>query len=200
MIISCFKCNDFFKIEDKKELYIDEKKYGDLWKEIIHATEFIKLDYYREGLTLSYNNIINVLTDPNSGGKFKIYNEEKDLTNNNDLRGELYVTSNEIIFKLWKSDVLKTSNVYVIHRNYNNGNCVDDFIKRGVKPLISSINDFTQNIESRINNRTNVIDYHQTNCYELDFTQISLIKTLCQKIIDNCNKQLEGMSEKYTKI
>ena len=80
------------------------------------------------------------------------------------------------------------------------GNCIDDFINRGIEPLVDNIIDLKNSIKSRINDRIDVLEYHQTYCYEMDFSQIISIKEKAQKIIDNCNKQLENMSEKYTKI
>ena len=80
------------------------------------------------------------------------------------------------------------------------GNCTDDFIKRGVEPALWNIMDLTDLIKARVDIRKNTTEYHKTTCYEKDFTQISLIKRQAQKIVDNCEKHLERISEFYTKL
>lgn len=90
-------------------------------------------------------------------------------------------------------------NRYVID-DKNEGNCIDDFIKRGVEPQIDVIKDLVYNIKFRLPERQITKEYHSTGCYERDFTEISLIKKFAQKIADNCNKQLERISEFYTKL
>lgn len=88
---------------------------------------------------------------------------------------------------------------YIIN-NKNEGNCIDDFIKRGIEPLLDNINDLKESIKSRKEERILSTEYHNTWCYEKDFTQISLIKKQAEKIIENCNKHLERISEFYTKL
>ena len=80
------------------------------------------------------------------------------------------------------------------------GNCIDDFINRGIEPLLNDISNLKDSIKSRKNNRIRAIEYHKTNCYEQDFGQIVLIKQLAEKIVKNCNTHLERISEFYTKI
>jgi len=82
----------------------------------------------------------------------------------------------------------------------NEGNCIDDFINRGVQPLIDNINDLVDSIKDRLPERQIAIEYHRTFCYERDFTQISMIRKYAEKIAENCNKQLERISEFYTKL
>lgn len=98
-----------------------------------------------------------------------------------------------------KHNVLIDYKKIIINRN-NIGNCIDDFIDRGVYPIIESIERFCDDINGRIDERTNNNEYHQTSCYEYDFSQIVKIKQLAEKIIRNCDKQLEAISEKYTKM
>ena len=88
---------------------------------------------------------------------------------------------------------------YIIN-NKNEGNCIDDFIRRGIEPLLDNINDLKESIKSRKEDRIFSVEYHNTWCYEKDFTQISLIKKQEEKIIENCNKHLERISEFYTKL
>ena len=88
---------------------------------------------------------------------------------------------------------------YIINPEINEGNCIDDFIRRGVEPLVENINDLKESIKSRVKEREISISYHTTGCYERDFTEISLIKKQAEKIIENCNKHLERISEFYTR-
>ena len=88
---------------------------------------------------------------------------------------------------------------YIINPRTNEGNCIDDFIRRGVEPLLSNINDLKESIKSRVKEREISTSYHTTGCYERDFTEISLIKKQAEKIIENCNKHLERISEFYTR-
>ena len=82
----------------------------------------------------------------------------------------------------------------------SNGNCIDDFIKRGIEPLLSTITDYKKSIKSRKRKRTKAIEYHSTACYEHDFNDIIQIKKNAEKIVENCNKHLERISEFYTKL
>ena len=88
---------------------------------------------------------------------------------------------------------------YIINKEINEGNCIDDFIRRGVEPLVENINDLKESIKSRVKEREISISYHTTGCFERDFTEISLIKKQAEKIIENCNKHLERISEFYTR-
>lgn len=88
---------------------------------------------------------------------------------------------------------------YIINSEINEGNCIDDFIRRGVEPLLNNINDLKESIKSRVKEREISVSYHTTGCYERDFTEISLIKKQAEKIIENCNKHLERISEFYTR-
>lgn len=88
---------------------------------------------------------------------------------------------------------------YIINPEINEGNCIDDFIRRGVEPLVENINDLKESIKSRVKEREISISYHTTGCFERDFTEISLIKKQAKKIIENCNKHLERISEFYTR-
>ena len=89
---------------------------------------------------------------------------------------------------------------YIINPEINEGNCIDDFIRRGVEPLVENINDLKESIKSRVKEREISISYHTTGCFERDFTEISLIKKQAEKIIENCNKHLERISEFYTRL
>ena len=89
---------------------------------------------------------------------------------------------------------------YIFDRKKNEGNCIDDFINRGVDPLLNNINELKAQIINRRQDRISAIEYHNTFCYEKDFAQISLIKKIAEKLVENCNKHLERISEFYTEI
>lgn len=100
----------------------------------------------------------------------------------------------------FKTGELAYSNRLVLNSSSKEGNCTDDFVRRGVEPLIGNINDLLDSIKSRLDVRKTSTEYHQTGCYEMDFTQIGLIKIFANKIAENCNKHLERISEHYTKL
>jgi len=89
---------------------------------------------------------------------------------------------------------------YIFDCKKNEGNCIDDFINRGVDPLLNNINELKAQIINRRQDRISEIEYHNTFCYEKDFAQISLIKKIAEKLAENCNKHLERISEFYTEI
>lgn len=89
---------------------------------------------------------------------------------------------------------------YIFDLKKNEGNCIDDFINRGVEPLLNNINELKSQIISRRQDRISAIEYHNTFCYEKDFAQISLIKKIAEKLVENCDKHLERISEFYTEI
>lgn len=89
---------------------------------------------------------------------------------------------------------------YIFDQKKNEGNCIDDFINRGVEPLLNNINELKAQIINRRQDRISAIEYHNTFCYEKDFAQISLIKKIAEKLVENCDKHLERISEFYTEI
>ena len=99
---------------------------------------------------------------------------------------------------LYNKNIIAYENRYVTSLK-NEGNCIDDFIVRGVQPQIDNITDLVDQIKSRLPERQVTVEYHRTMCYERDFTQISLIKKMAEKIVQNCNTQLERISEFYTR-
>ena len=80
------------------------------------------------------------------------------------------------------------------------GNCVDTFIQNGLESNLDSLNNFIYEIKGRNYERENSQEYHQTSCYEHDFYQLTCIKNILDKMVNLCDKQLQQMSEKYTKI
>lgn len=134
----------------------------------------------------------------------KYYPYNDDLIN--DIKYFIYVDYYDTIITLKAYDtsnkelgIVCYENRYVID-DKNEGNCVDDFIKRGIEPQIANINDLINSIKDRLSERQIAIEYHRTDCYERDFMQISLIKKFAQKIVDNCDKHLEQISEFYTRL
>lgn len=100
----------------------------------------------------------------------------------------------------YEQDIMCFIDRYITDTKNNEGNCIDDFILRGVDSRIGVIHELMEDILSRLNQRQVAIEYHNTGCYEKDFTQIALIKKQAQIIVDNCNKQLERIADNYTKL
>jgi len=119
---------------------------------------------------------------------------------------DIFMLHDNIKIKAYKNDEYRTviyyeKNVAKTKQNDNVlGNCVDDFIRRGIETQIDTINDLIKDIKSRKELRSNLLEYHSSSCYEHDFRQIINIKDMAQKIINNCNKHLERSADKYTKI
>lgn len=82
----------------------------------------------------------------------------------------------------------------------NIGNYVDLFLYKKVYPKIVIVMNLYDNVKNRKDIREKSVEYCQTACYENDFTEISKIKDIAKQIVDDCNKQLEVMADKYTKI
>ena len=80
------------------------------------------------------------------------------------------------------------------------GNCVDDFIRRGLESNLCTIDWFMNDIRTRKEIRENSNEYHQTACYEYDFAQLIKISRTLTKMLRLCDKQIEQMSDKYTKL
>lgn len=100
----------------------------------------------------------------------------------------------------YKQDIMCLNDRYITDNSKNEGNCIDDFIQRGVISRLDVINELILDIKKRLPDRQIAIEYHNTGCYEKDFTQISLIKKQAEKIVENCNIQLERIADKYTKL
>ncbi len=100
----------------------------------------------------------------------------------------------------YEQDIMCLNERYITDTSKNEGNCIDDFIHRGVISRLDIINELVLDIQKRLPDRQIAIEYHNTGCYEKDFTQIALIKKQAEKIVENCNKQLERIADKYTKL
>lgn len=96
----------------------------------------------------------------------------------------------------YKSYLRKIKRFYL---NKTDGNCVDNFISKGVKPLLEDFNSYMINISLRKDERMKTNEYHNTDCYEKDFRQLIEMRDILKKIEKNFNKQIESISELYTK-
>lgn len=99
----------------------------------------------------------------------------------------------------------KTSSSFTYVKKYvfkkqNKGNCIDDFLTRGLNPNLTTMKNLSDDIASRVSQRTDIIEYHQTPCYEEDFAQIRSIREIASRVVEICDKQLEAISDKYTKL
>lgn len=80
------------------------------------------------------------------------------------------------------------------------GNCIDKFIEKKVSSSIINILKYRLSLRRRIDNRTDNNDYFSSLCYEQDFSDIRKIKEEATKLIEDCNKFLERISEQYSKL
>ena len=82
----------------------------------------------------------------------------------------------------------------------NNGNCVDKFVKNRLDSHLDNLMKIRNSIQDRIIIRSIIPDYFNDVCYESDFADIRKIKEESYKLIENCNKFLERISEQYSKL
>lgn len=167
-----------------------------IWDDIKQAIEEVKNDEYNEGIELNHETLYDRIL------AFDDYEEK----NKNDDCVEYFCTLTYCYDKI-EYEVENIRRTVVAREKYifrfpehTVGNCVDDFIRRGVQPLQSNINDCVEDITSRVDERSNILEYHRTFCYEKDFTQVSMIRKYAKKLVENCDKHLEKISEFYTKL
>lgn len=174
----------------------------DIWTDLKRAIEEIKTGASHDGITLTIHNLIKRLCT------FEGYSDQIYDDDTIDYYIEIDYQDTIITMKAfykgnyignYDNKILVYENRYIIS-NTNEGNCIDDFLIRGVQPQLDNINDMIESIKSRLTERQLSIEYHRTGCYEKDFTQISLIKKFAEKIIENCNTHLERITEFYTKL
>lgn len=170
-----------------------------IWGDLVQAIKELKTDKYNEGLALSFDNLVKRMIC------FDGYSDQ--ICEGSDwIDYYIYVwyEDTSIIMKGYSNEhyysgIVDYENRYITLL-VNEGNCIDDFLIRGIKPQLDNINDMVDSIKSRLSERQMAVEYHCTSCYEKDFMQISMIKKFAQKIVDNCNTQLERISEFYTKL
>ena len=178
-----------------KSVRIEVSKDGEpekVWENIILVTKHI---------INNTNTMFTCITFVNELLKFDNYVETQEMNIN---------SADYIIFiTLFKDNIncraFNENKVECFRKTYllqpqTDGNCIDDFIKRGIEPLLSDISDLKDSIKSRKDDRIQLIEYHKSQCYEQDFSQINMIKQLAEKIVNNCNIHLERITEFYTNL
>ena len=80
------------------------------------------------------------------------------------------------------------------------GNCIDKFIENRVNKRIDELLQIQLKIKNRIEERTELVDYFNTGCYEKDFSDIIELRNIANELSNNCNKFLERISEQYSKL
>ena len=200
-MITSIKLSDYTGKELVQVHYLvveNELKPPEIWNQIKKAYSNIKYNTDKDNLL----SLRNELRDT-----YK-YNIVYDINNNQvdymyliELNWEDSIISIHAYHKEnYKQKIECLNDRLITHPEKNEGNCIDDFIKRGVESRLDIINELVISIKNRLPERQSSIQYHDTWCYEKDFTQISLIKKEAEKIVANCNKQLERISDKYTKL
>ena len=174
------------------------------------ATKYnLDLKYEKDKL---YKEICNIFNSLNNNSKledflFKFNKFSKEYQLNKQIKTEeidvnilISLYDNHFLFNVesYPDRKLIESKRYI--KNKLEGNCVDNFITKVLESNLYSINNFIEDIKTRQNIRTNTKEYHQTACYEHDFSQLITIRDILNKMINSCDKQLTQMSDKYTKI
>ena len=130
-------------------------------------------------------NIDDIYVYKDSISKMIIVNEETTIH----IKIDLYNFKSLILYKTKIWDLSE-----------NTGNCIDRFLRNKLNSSIEFIKKSYSQIKLRYNKRISNDQYHQTDCYEKDYLQLCLIRDEAKKIVENCNKKLILLSEKYTKI
>lgn len=182
---------------------IDKNSFGDFWHNVIKpvikelCAKHKNHKCYVGELTKNLLNKLNVDEIPYEGSHWSSTKWPKvdfyvmiDIDN----YGVEFIVKNNIL-----------SGIDICRKRYDfddppHGNCIDKFIANNIRTGIDFVDSFAKSIEKRWKERTNIQEYHQTNCYEKDFAQLISIRDVCKKMLDSCNKELELMSEKYTKL
>ena len=190
-----------FENDNKETCFLaDIDKVKNIWKTI---KKIIKNFNNISDKVLSCQNFIYVLL----GEKEYSITHREDITDiTDDIKYyidmnwyEKYITYDIYSWKNNKQRNLYEKHKLIIDPN-NEGNCIDNFIRCGVSPSIDIIESLMESILARLPERQDAQQYHQTACYEKDFTEISLLKKAAEKIVENCNTHLERISEFYTKL
>ena len=183
---------------NKSSGFIEVNRGGEpefVWRDVMQAIKELKNDEYHEGASLTFEQFINRLL------AFDEYStsveEGEDWV---DFNITIQYEENSITMIALNRDKVECFRKTYVTSDNNEGNCVDDFIRRGVEPLLNNIIQLKDSIKSRKGERASAVEYHRTGCYEKDFGQISLIKQLAEKLVNNSNTHLERISEFYTRL
>lgn len=183
---------------NKSSGFIEVDRDGEpeiVWRDVMQAIKELKNDEYHEGASLTFDQLINRLL---AFDEYSTSVEEGEDWVDFDITIQ-YEENSITMIALNRDKVECFRKTYVTSDN-NEGNCIDDFIRRGVEPLLNNIIQLKDSIKSRKDERASAVEYHRTGCYEKDFGQISLIRQLAEKLVNNSNTHLERISEFYTRL
>jgi len=183
---------------NKSSGFIEVNRGGEpevVWRDVMQAIKELKNDEYHEGASLTFEQLINRLL---AFDEYSTSVEEGEDWVDFDITIQ-YEENSITMIALNRDKVECFRKTYVTSDN-NEGNCIDDFIRRGVEPLLNNIIQLKDSIKSRKDERASAVEYHRTGCYEKDFGQISLIRQLAEKLVNNSNTHLERISEFYTRL
>ena len=183
---------------NKSSSFIEIDRGGEpesVWRDLTQAIKELKNDEYHKGASLTFDQLVNRML------AFDDYStsveEGEDWV---DFEITIQYEQNSITMIAINRDKVKCFRKTYVTSDNNEGNCVDDFIRRGVEPLLNNIIQLKESIKSRKGERESAVEYHRTGCYEKDFGQISLIRQLAEKLVNNSNTHLERISEFYTRL
>lgn len=166
-----------------------------VWQYLMQAIKELKNDEYNGNTSLTFEKFVNRLL------AFDRYSTSIEAGEDwIDFDITIQYEENSITMIAINRDKVECFRKTYVTSDDNEGNCVDDFIRRGIEPLLNNIIQLKDSIKSRKSERASAVEYHMTGCYEKDFGQISLIKQLAEKLVSNSNTHLERISEFYTKL
>lgn len=183
---------------NKSSGFIEVNRGGEpeaVWQDLMQSIKELKNDEYHEGALLTFDQLVDRLL------AFDDYSTSVEEGEDwEDYAITIQYEENSITMIALNRDKVECFRKTIITSDNNEGNCVDDFIRRGVEPLLNNIIQLKDAIKSRKGERLSAVEYHRTGCYEKDFGQISLIKQMAEKLVSNSNTHLERISEFYTRL
>lgn len=180
------------QIKGSSDYFNTDKEPEDIWKDLIKVIQELKTDIK----IITFNKLVNKFIS-HKDYNIQYYHDKPNSTF--DITIYYYDDAVVTMIAYTQNMVERIRKTYIISPNVE-GNCIDDFIARGIEPLLNNITQLKDDIKSRKNERIVSVEYHRTGCYERDFGQISLIKQIAEKIVQNCNTHLERISEFYTNL
>ena len=176
-------------------LIYSDKNYEDIVKKVIEIIEDYLVD----------NKISYILNPYDIQEKIYKFKTDEKITEDLDYCHHIKTKKINHIYYSIEYNIYNKNNILVFSKQYNiikkkEGNCFDKFIIKAINPKLYVINQYKTDILRRQKDRNETNEYHSTSCYENDFSQLMKIKKEAEKLVNLCNKELEALSEKYTKL
>ena len=198
-------------IENNCKFYIlnSDYKYINIESFLKSLSDSIIKDYNNKEIDFDYYenffNENNISFDEEEGIYKKIFNNYNEFNDTHITHTKDYIriTSEDILHNLSNDE----NDLEVITKFYKTitikepkGNCIDRFIEKGFNTKLESLIKYTNNIRERRDKRTDILEYHNTSCFEYDYNQLIKIRGILEKMLSMTNKQIESLSDPYTKL